>query len=173
MHRIYLLFILIFLSLLQFTACEDPCEGIESDEIGREFFTLEYRDPTGTNYLESIYNQNGIIVFLDTTGGQSSRPKYELITPGFADGKFGPFKFTERFIQQTNQAVNGAALFAKPLSFDYFIKKDTFGQDTLKVEFLVGVNECREFWEYIRYSLNGNPLTQYENQRQAEIVIIE
>ncbi|MEL6256498.1 MAG: hypothetical protein AAFR87_31135 [Bacteroidota bacterium] len=173
MNKNYVLLILIGIISIHFSSCEEACDATDSDEIGGEFFTVEYRDPSGTNYLESIYNQNGIIVFLDTTGGESPNPKFELITPGFKDGKFGPFDFTERYIQQTNQAVNGAALFANPLSFNYFIKKDTFGQDTLRVEFLVSLDECRQYWQYIRYFLNGNPLNQYENQRQAEIVIIE
>lgn len=173
MRKIFFVILGISLISVNVISCEDPCEGIESDEIGSEFFTVEYKDPTGTNYLESIYNPNGIIVFLDTAGGESSSPQYELISPGYENGKFGPFNFTERYIQQTNEAVNGSALYENPLSFDYYIKKDTFGQDTLRVEFLVSVDACREYWKYIRYYLNGDPLTQYENQQQAEILIVE
>lgn len=173
MKKTFFLIIAFILSALLFVSCEDPCEGIESDEIGAEFFTVEYKDASGSNYLESIYNLNGVIVFVDTAGGTSPSPKYELISPGYKDGKFGPFNFTERYIQETNEAVNGSALYENPLSFDYFIKKDTFGQDTLRVEFLVAVDECREYWKYIRYFLNGDPLSQYENQQQAEILIVE
>lgn len=173
MRKLFLLILGISLASLYMVSCEDPCEGIESDEIGGEFFTVEYKDASGTNYLESIYNLNGIIVFLDTAGGTSSSPQYELITPGYKDGKFGPFNFTKRYVQETNEAINGSALYENPLAFDYFIKKDTFGQDTLRVEFLVAVDDCREYWRYIRYFLNGEPLTQYENQQQAEILIVE
>ena len=99
MNKNYILLILIAIVSIHFSSCEEACDATDSDEIGGEFFTVEYRNPAGTNYLESIYNQNGIIVFLDTTGGESPSPKYELITPGFKDGKFGPFNFTERYIQ--------------------------------------------------------------------------
>lgn len=173
MKKTHLVIIIIFILLLNLISCEDPCNGVISDQIGGEFFTIEYRDPSGTNYLESIYNLNGIIVFVDLEGGESTSPKYELISPGYEEGKFGPFNFTESFIQETNQAVNGPALYGNPMAFDYYIKKDTIGQDTLRVEFLVGVDGCRQYWDHIRYFLNGDPLSQYENQRQAEILIVE
>ena len=155
------------------TACNDPCEGSQNDEVGGEFFTVEYRDATGANNLTSKYNPNGIVVFLDTAGGENPNPKYELITPGYKDGKFGPFYFTERFLQATNGEVNSVLLFQNEYKFDYFIKKDTFGQDTFSVHFLVGVDECSYSWESIRYSINGDPLPQYDNQREVAIIITE
>ena len=167
-------FWLIVLSIIILaTACNDPCDGSSNDEVGGEFFTVEYRDPSGANYLTSTYNPNGIIVFLDTAGGESPNPKYELVSPGYENGKFGPFYFTERFIKATNDEVNSVLLFQNEYKFDYFIKKDTFGQDTLSVHFLVSVDECSYNWASIRYSLNGDPLPDYVDQRQAEIVIVE
>ena len=165
---------LIVVAAIAFQGCDNSCKNAESEEIGGEFFTVEYRRTAdGKNYINEIYNQSGLIVFLDTTGGESPSPEYELITPGFEDGKFGPFFFTERYVDAASEQINDILLFNKSYAFDYYIKKDTYGQDTLRVEFLVGVNECSFEWSSIDYFLNGVPLPQYENQTSAEIIITE
>ncbi len=155
-----------------FVSC-DPCENEVSDPIGGEFFTVEYRSPAGENYLITKYNPANVVVYLDSSGGNSPVPKLRLITPGFADGKFGPFTFTERFVNPGTGAINTVQLYGKPYRYNYLIKKDTYGQDTLSVDFLVTLDECRAYWAYIRYSLNGDPLPAYDGQRQAAIVIQE
>ncbi|MEM7657515.1 MAG: hypothetical protein AAF399_15380 [Bacteroidota bacterium] len=153
-------------------ACNKPCDPNLNAVVGEEFFTVEYQDATGTNYLD-IYNPDGVVVFLDTTGGTSATPRFELITPGFENGKFGPFEFTEKFtVQQTNE-INLPLLFGKPFQYDYFIKKDTYGQDTITVSFLLEADECNYNWTYIRYAKNGEPLPQYENQTQVNMVFVE
>ncbi|MEL6676919.1 MAG: hypothetical protein AAFR61_32225 [Bacteroidota bacterium] len=154
-------------------SCADPCEGKENDEVGGEFFTVEYVNPAGQNYLNSIYNLNQVVVWLDTTGGESANPKYELINPGYAGGKFGPFNFTERYINPANESFNNVLLLGKKYKFDYFFKKDTYGQDTLRVEFFLDVDECHFFWSSIRYFLNGTELPEYAGMRNAEIVVTE
>ena len=171
-YKVASLPILAILFLHFFTACEDPCAGVTDEEVGGEFFTVEYRDPSGTNYLD-IYDPNGLIVFLDTAGGESRNPNFELIKPGYANGKFGPFNFTERYVDPVRENLNSALLFGNQFKFDYYIKKDTFGQDTFSVHFLMGVDECRFYWKSIDYFLNGEPLPQYSGQKQAEIIIIE
>ncbi|MEM7372178.1 MAG: hypothetical protein AAF587_26405 [Bacteroidota bacterium] len=164
----------LFLVLASFSlhSCIKPCNPSNNAEVGDEFFTVTYQNPSGTNYLE-IYNPSGIVVFLDSTGGESASPKFELISPGFADGKFGPFFFTEKFVDLASNEINLPLLFQRPLRFDYYIKKDTYGQDTLSVEFLLNVDECNYDWSYINYFLNGAPLPQYDGQTSADIVIVE
>ena len=110
---------------------------------------------------------------MDSTGGESANPKFELISPGYENGKFGPFYFTEKFVDIASNEINLPLLFERPLRFDYFIKKDTYGQDTLTVSFLLTVDECNYDWSYINYFLNGDPLPQYDGQRDADIVIVE
>lgn len=164
--------LLIFTSYF-FQGCVDNCKGTSGADVGGEYFTVEYKTPSGENYLTSIYNLSGVVVFLDTTGGKAASPKYELIDPGYADGKFGPFFYTDRYISAINEQINNVLLFGQNFKFDYYIKKDTYGQDTLSVEFLLGVDECNYKWQTISYSLNGVPLPEYQNQRQAAIVIEE
>lgn len=153
-------------------SCVKPCDPSGNAIVGEEFFTVQYQDPSGVNYLD-IYNPAGIVVFVDTAGGESPNPKFELISPGYEDGKFGPFHFTEKFIDLASNDINLPLLFERPLSFDYYIKKDTYGQDTLTVSFLLSVDECNYDWSYINYFLNGDPLPQYSGQAQANIVIVE
>lgn len=157
---------------LSLHSCINPCNPNNNADVGDEFFTVTYQDGSGTNYLD-IYNPSGIVVFLDSTGGESSSPKFELITPGYADGKFGPFFFTEKFVDIASNEINLPLLFERPLRFDYYIKKDTYGQDTISVEFLLEVDECNYNWAYINYFQNGNPLPLYDGQTGANIVIVE
>ncbi|MEZ4828199.1 MAG: hypothetical protein R3C61_18220 [Bacteroidia bacterium] len=156
-----------------FQGCTSSCDGVSSEAVGGEFFTVEYKTPAGENYLNSIYNLSGVVVFLDTTGGEDPVPQYELINPGYADGKFGPFYFTERYVNAASEEINNILLFGQTFRFDYYIKKDTYGQDTLSVEFLLGVDECSHSWQSISYFRNGDPLPEYHNQRNAAIVIVE
>ncbi|MEL6593874.1 MAG: hypothetical protein AAFP02_10060 [Bacteroidota bacterium] len=164
----------ILLSLVMLTvACEPECDPSKDEFVGDEFFTVEYKNPAGDNYLTSIYNLDEVVVFLDTTGGTDPNPQYELIEPGYKDGKFGPFGFTERYINQARNDVNSALLYGEPFRFDYYFKKDTYGVDTLTVEFTLGVSNCNTFWQTLNYYLNGELLPEYQNQQQAEIVITE
>lgn len=161
------------LALVSLQSCFDQCDANDLPEVGGEFFTVTYLDSTGTNYLASIYDQNGIVVYLDSTGGEDPSPEYELIMPGFANDKFGPFLFTERFIDSRNEVFNDVLLFGREYSFDYYIRKDTYGVDTFRVSFLLSVDECGSSWNSIKYSVNGESLPEYDNQRMADIVIIE
>lgn len=165
--------LLCLLALVSLQSCFDQCDTNQLPDVGGEFFTVTYLDSLGTNYLASIYDQNGVVVYLDSTGGEDPSPEYELILPGFADDKFGPFTFTERFIDARNEIFNDVLLFGRQYDFDYYIRKDTYGVDTFKVSFLLGVDECGSFWESIYYSRNGDRLSAYDNQRMADIVIIE
>lgn len=158
---------------LLFSSCEEVCETNAKESVGDEFFTVEYRNSSGQNYLNSIYNLSNVVVFLDTAGGATPFPEFELIRPGHEEGAFGPFEFTDRFVSPVTDRVNTIQLYGQPFKFDYFFKKDTYGMDTLSVEFLLEVDECTTFWQYIRYSLNGEPLPEYDGMQQANIVIVE
>jgi hypothetical protein len=159
--------------LLALTACQDPCEGVEQELIGSESFTVTYQNPAGVNYLAGTYNPARIVVFVDTTGGEDPTPKFRLLQPGYANGSFGPFAYTSDFVNKATRAVNYSFLAAQLYSHDYYIKKDTFGVDTFRVEFLLGADACHYFWESIRYYRNGDPLPQFDDQPNPAIVITE
>ncbi|MDX2282787.1 MAG: hypothetical protein NW241_01435 [Bacteroidia bacterium] len=161
------------LLLLMSSCIPDDCEETVSPRVADAFFTVTYQRPDGTNYLTSIYNPDGIVVFLDSTGGARPNPRYELIRPGYADGSFGPFRFTADFVSPADNSVNLTQLFGRVFQYDYYLKKDTYGLDTLRVRFVLGVDECRYFWQSIQYFRNGDPLTAYENNPAAAIVVVE
>jgi hypothetical protein len=165
--------VLLGMMMLALPSCYFECDSQAQAPVGGEFFTVTYLDATGGNYLTSVYQPSGIVVYLDTTGGEDPSPEYELINPGYADGKFGPFPFTERYIDPTNEVYNDVLLFGRQYNFDYYIRKDTYGVDTIRVSFLLDVDECGSFWRSIRYSRNGDPLPAYDNVRQADIIIVE
>lgn len=153
--------------------CVEACDPSLNDTVGDQFFSVEYKNAAGDNYLQSIYNLSNVVVFLDTTGGDDAVPEYELITPGFKDGRFGPFFYTGRYVVESTGQPNTVRLYGIPYKFDYYIKKDTYGQDTLSVEFVMEVDECNNFWKSIKYYHNGDLLPQFNDQEQAEIVIVE
>lgn len=163
----------VLVSTLFLTSCEEECASNPSEDIGDEFFTVEYVSPSGVNYLDNVYDPSEVVVYMDPTGGENPFPEFELIRPGFAEGKFGPFNYTEIFVNQATGATNDIRLFGIPYNYDYFFKKGDFGQDTLSLQFLLNVDECGHEWRYIRFSLNGELLTEYQDLQQAEIVITE
>ncbi|MEO1449541.1 MAG: hypothetical protein AAFV07_08410, partial [Bacteroidota bacterium] len=71
-------------------ACRETCDPAANAEVGEEFFSVTYQDAAGNNLLDT-YNPDQIVVFWDSTGGEDATPDFKLISPGYADGKFGPF----------------------------------------------------------------------------------
>lgn len=161
------------LCLILLTACEPECDPSLDERVGDEMFTVEYKTPGGKNFLNEVYDLSNVVVYLDTAGSTNPLPKFELIKPGYKDGKFGPFSFTERYINQARNEVNSVLLYGETLRFDYFFRKDTYGVDTLTVTFRLGASVCNTYWDQISYSLNGELLPAYENQQQPQIVITE
>jgi hypothetical protein len=164
------LFALGLTGLFAFYGCAE-CDLSKNDSIGDQFFTVTYLDPTGTNYLESVYNLSNVVVWVDTTGGEN--PSLELISPGYADGKFGPFNYSERFIDPRTDLPNLFQLLGRMHRFNYHMKKDTFGTDVFTVEFRLDADECNQYWSLIKYYRNGVELTEYAGNQFADIVIVE
>jgi hypothetical protein len=160
-------------AILVLGACEPECDVTSNELVGDEWFTVEYKTTNGQNYLDEIYNLSNVLVYLDTAGGEDPSPNYELINPGYADGKFGPFHFTERYINQARNEVNSVLLYGRKLKFDYYFRKDTYGEDKLSVVFKLGVDPCNTFWEELRYYRNDVELEAYRNQQNPQIVITE
>lgn len=152
--------------------CEtNSCPEVANEIVGDEVFTVSFLNEGGGNYLDGVLDSGQIVVFLDTAGSKNAFPDYELIRPGYKDGNFGPFRFTERFLALGDGTLVPGRLEGKKFKFDYFIKRGELPLDTLTVEFLLSVDECKQFWSYIRYSHNGDTLGQYDMVQQAEIVI--
>lgn len=171
LHKLFLITGLLAFFSLQ--SCVEECDPELNDSVGEQFFTVVYETPTGDNYLQSIYNLSNVVVFLDTTGGNDKVPEFELISPGFKDDAFGPFFYTERYLVPETGEPNTVTLYGIPYRFDYYIKKDTYGQDTVSVEFLMEVDECNNFWKSIKYYHNGDLLPQFNDAEQAEILVTE
>ncbi|GAB4411063.1 MAG: hypothetical protein OHK0039_15870 [Bacteroidia bacterium] len=164
---------LLIAALLLLAACAEPCDDSLNPRLGEEFFTVQYNNTGGANYLDGTYNPNGIVVFVDESGGTDPNPRYELLSPGYSNGKFGPFSFTENFYNAATDEVNVELLIGKTFRYDYYIKKDTYGVDTFTVAFLLDANTCNYYWRSIQYYRNGDLLPQYNNQRQVEMVFVE
>lgn len=159
--------------LFSVVACKDECDPELNDEVGKEFFTVEYRSKSGQNYIEDVYNRSRVFAYLDKSGGTNPNAKLELLDSAVNEGKFGPFKFTRDFIDPVTGKVNGPKFLGISHVYDYYLVKDLFGTDTLRVRFYMGVDECNQRWRQIRYYLNGDTLDTFEDQQQAEIVIVE
>lgn len=173
MKRNFVFLVILACSILIFSGCDEECNPELSDAVGDEFFTITYQSPAGQNYLETTYDPSNIRVYLDPTGGAEREPDLELIRPGFENGSFGPFRFTEDFINIATGEVNPVQIYNRRYKYDYYIKKDVFGEDTISVDFFYEVDACNTFWGNITYSLNGEVLAEYQDVQQAEIVIVE
>ncbi|MEM6262852.1 MAG: hypothetical protein AAGI38_10120 [Bacteroidota bacterium] len=162
----------LLVTTLIFQSC-DNCDEETQPAVGNQFFTVEYVTPDGTNYINSIYNLSEVTVFADFSGGTNPNIQLERIEGAIENGRFGPFNYTEDFIDPATGEPNFTLLLGNIVKYDYYIKKDTFGLDKWSVEFLLDVDECASFWRSIRYSRNDVPLIEYELNEQAAIRIVE
>ncbi len=167
-------FVLVVLFFSVFwTACQEPCVPEPDPKIGSQSFTVEYKTPDGENYLKSIYNKANITVYVDFDGGERPNIQYTRIEPGYADNKFGPFHYTEKFYDSTNFKANPVALLGRTYRYDYYIEKDTYGTDKFTVEFLLALGDCNEYWASIKYYRNDEHLSAYDGQFNPAIEIVE
>jgi hypothetical protein len=164
---------LLFVSVGLWSGCEESCTPHPNPEIGFQSFTVEYLDPDGTNYLNSIYNRANLTVYADFDGGTRPSPEFVRFDPGYENGKFGPFRYTEAFYDSATFTPNPLPIQGRAVRYDYYIEKDTFGTDKFTVEFRLAADECGYYWAYIRYFRNDEPLPEYENEYRANIQIIE
>jgi hypothetical protein len=167
------LFIALVPILWGMSACQDPCANLSDDPIGGEFFTITYRDSSGGNPLNGTWRTANVEVFIDSAGTQGLDPDFHRLRHAFSNGVLGPFAYTEAYTDPGTRSVNLDLLLGEDQVFDYYIKKDTFGIDTFTLRYLLISDECRSYWSNIEYSFNGEVLSQYSGQRQAEIVITE
>lgn len=142
--------------------------------LGTQTFTVEYQTQDGRNYVQEIYNPANLQVTIDYTGGERTNGGFDdRLRPGTnAEGTFGPFNYTERYIDSVSNKPL-LTTFSKLISHDYYIKKDTFGTDKLTVQFWLATDNCNTKWESIRYFLNDQELPEYDMQENPEIVIVE
>ena len=114
-----------FVIALSLNACQDPCEGVTGASIGQEYFSVTYLDAAGNNPLLGTYRLSNVEVFIDSTGGGGPRPQFARISEDLSDGKFGPFFFTQDYIDPATRQPDVEALANRDITFDYYFKKDT------------------------------------------------
>lgn len=170
MKDVFLGTTLSLLILMTISAC-DTCEGLESDPVGGEFFSITYQDADGRNLLRDVWRQANVQVFIDSSGGQADQPDFFRIEDDFSDGRFGPFAWTEPFTDSRTLDVNTISFVNEEQQYDYYVKKDTFGVDTIRLKYLLIEDECRTFWETIEISVNGE--VKSTGAQQVDIVIVE
>lgn len=157
-------------------SCAKPCDPSKDVKVGTQFFTVQYLDSVGANYL-GIWDSTLIKVFEDTTGGLN--PTFKEIIPGYKDGKFGPFLYAENFISP----ITGKPILEKMLShtykYHYHIKKGDGTEDIFRVEFQLSADDCNTYWKVLniyRKNLVTNKfeiIDQFTGNEAAEIVIIQ
>lgn len=174
MKLLKLSFVLVALLFsITWTACNEPCVPEPDPQIGSLYFTVEYQKPDGTNYLKSIYNKANITVYVDYDGGERPNIQYNLLDPGYEGGKFGPFRYTDKFYDSANFKANTEALLGRTLRYDYYIEKDTYGTDKYTVAFLLALGDCNAYWASLKYYRNDVHMPEYDGQFNPEIVIVE
>lgn len=170
----YLLFALT--ALLSLSACKkDLCEGKTDPRVGAnyQYFTVEYNDLLGQNKLTNGTFKNGIIAYWNINAiGQGNQVIKEIL-PAYTDGKFGPFAYTDMYVDPVTLKPNKEVMLNRAISYEFFIRKDTFGIDTFRVTYTLSSDECVARWGNIQYSRNGKVLDAYTNQERAAIRIVE
>ncbi|MEM0997704.1 MAG: hypothetical protein AAGN35_11510 [Bacteroidota bacterium] len=127
----------------------------------QQFLALNYiQDSTGTNFTD-IWRPTQVTVLWNGEGGEG---QFTPISEDITDGLIGPFPYTV----EPQEAQLGLLY-----EYQYIIRKDTFGTDTVDIRFYPAVDECREFFSLIEYSINGEPQPGFEGSQTATIEIRE
>ena len=112
-----------------------------------------------------IYSHNHInIDTMMAMGHLIEEGQFIPLSEDISDGAIGPLAYT------TDPA---AAIFGELHAYQYIIRKDTFGSDTVDIVFYPAVDECQEFFSTIEYSINGVPQPGFTGSQIAEIEIRE
>lgn len=159
-----------------FWGCGKKCDPTKDVKVGEQYLTVQYLDNNGANYLDT-WDPTLVKVFEDTTGGVN--PTFKEITPGYANGKFGPFYYAKNFVN----AITGKPVLERMLShtfkYNYHIKKGNGTEDIFRVEFQLSADECNTYWKVLniyRKNLTNNHfeiMDQFTGQDSAEVIIIE
>jgi len=163
-------------ALCLFSACKkDECADVENIRIGSgyQYFTVSYIDISGVNYLDNgLFRPSEVVVYRNRYSVQEKKEELIRIDPGYADGKFGPFTFTDSYVDATTGRANEALLLGKTISYDYYIRKDTFGIDSFRVTFMLTRDVCKSSWNVLSYTRNGQKLP-FDLKEKAAIVVTQ
>lgn len=167
------LFSLLLALLILASGCKDEVCDPTLDvrfSTASQFFTVKYLNNLGENYL-NIWDKSGVVVYRNYYSNESKRTLAQYIDPGYANGVFGPFSYTDRLIDPATGRAKADELVGKTVSYNYFIRKDTYGTDTITVSMSLRYDGCNLVWNHLAYYLNGDELGQYAGNQKPEIVI--
>lgn len=172
MTRYHLFSFLLIPVLLMLTAGCDKEECDPSLDVrlstAKQNFTIVYQTPLGQNYLD-IWDNTGVVVFRNAKSNQSGIKQIEVINPGFTDGVFGPFTYTEDLVDPATGRAKAELLVGKTVSYDFYIRKDKYGVDTITVSLSLKYEGCNLVWNRLEYYRNGELQDQYTNDETAEM----
>ena len=157
------LFALIMPAIMFLAQSCDTCDqtGTITLSADQQFLTLTYiQDSTGTNFTD-IWRPTQVTVLWNGEGGEG---QFTPISEDISDGVIGPFAYTV----EPQEARLGLLY-----EYQYIIRKDTFGTDTVDIRFYPNVDECREFFGLIEYAINGEPQPAFDMSQTAAIEIRE
>jgi hypothetical protein len=161
------LFLFVFALILGVTTLNGCKKCTETGDVTidatLQYFTITYTEPDGTNYVDSIFNNSNVsVLYADR---YQNNPQYIPLnyTEDFSDGMIGPIPYT---------TVPDEALIGVPYNSEFIIKRDTYGWDTIRIEFVAQVDECKEFWAEISYYLNGDLVDAFQDEEIANFNIV-
>lgn len=156
-------------SLNSCNKCEETGEVTFGED--KQYFTITYLDTAGVNYVTSIFNLSNVSVLMGDLylHGYSYVPAPYI--EDFSDGKIGPISYTS-LAMKDGSVEQGGAKMGVPYSTSFLIKRDTYGWDTLQIDFVATADACKEYWGEISYYLNGDSLGTFQNEEIANLEII-
>jgi hypothetical protein len=132
-------------------------------DAATQSFSITYLNDTGLNMINSVFNLGNVtVLYADRNINNPSYIPLPYIED-FSDGKLGPIPYTTT----PEQALMGV-----PYNSEFIIKRDTYGWDTLRIQFVAQTDECKEYWSEISYFLNGDSVGTFQDQEIANFEII-
>lgn len=159
----FLYVLLVPMVLLMAQGC-DTCDVSGTIDLSAEkqYLKITYiQDSTGKNFASEIWRQTQVSVLWNGNGGDG---QFIPISEDISDGAIGPLTYT---------VAPEMATVGELAQYQYIVRKDTFGSDTIDIKFYPTVDECREYFSLIEYSINGVKQEGFTNAEVAEIEIRE
>lgn len=170
---------LLFVSFFMMNGCQ-KCDPSKDVKIGEQSITIQYFDSSGVNLLDAAatnWNLNNVKITLDKSGGKGT--DLVPLLPDLANQQFGPYYYTQEFIDPATQKPNLLDLVAKTRKYDYIIDKDIYGTDVVRLEFELSGDECNTYWKTIKFyykrhgAVRFTELDTYKGSENPVIVITD
>lgn len=155
---------LVIAGALLYTGC-NKCDNTENVKLDatKQYASIKFYNRLGESLIDSVWNLSNVNVsFYKSYQDLVSPVGSHLISEDLSDKTMGPFQYTTNPISPKTGVL---------YDLYYVMNLDTSGVDTFRVRYLYTTDECRTYFQEIKYYYNGTELTDQLNKEAAEVSV--